>query len=676
MTTGRVLTGATNRVIDAIATWSPADLLSRLCALLWPANLTTVQRLIRLLWLPVWIGTDLPAPGFRPSAQAFAGTGKAALRFGALLRSVRRRQLINRAAILVVRAGTLIVAAGCIWSVLGWFGASDLNGRWLLYGSAGALIAALIFAWRYRPDLRETAAMVDRSFQLSDRLTTAYDFAAVDRGDRRGSPHLAWLQVIEATNTLAMLSRHAVLRLRLPTREVVLCAGLAMIFLALHLFNGTGAAIDPVADVRVPVFVSAADRLRQQAPLADPNALPELYRPTVAEVQERADLSASAEQDLLELADALEDNPLTSSIADAIRSGDYERAARELEAIAPSLAQMSPELKDQLADELESASNAMSGDHPGLQDATDQAADGLRSDPETAEASLRDLGQSIEQTGGHVADQQELADQMRDARESEQTGSVEDSDDSRPSGEQGDSSSETTEPGVAGEGSDASSGQKSDDSEGSSESESGSAADSSGAEDGNGSEGGGSGTEAGDNARTSNGGGAAASGQADPSSAESSSSSGGGAFGGDSPQSDDASTGSSADAEAGGGTGAGGGEGEDTSKQSSSGAESKPGSGDDSQPDPNVIDGSGSGSGSANDSLDIPPESSITLSRSPDATGQRTGGASSSSTGSGAGAAAGSGSVEQGDVGAAGPDSNRVPKQYRPIVEDYFSDGP
>jgi hypothetical protein len=54
----------------------------------------------------------------------------------------------------------------------------------------------------------------------------------------------------------------------------------------------------------------------------------------------------------------------------------------------------------------------------------------------------------------------------------------------------------------------------------------------------------------------------------------------------------------------------------------------------------------------------------------------RTGGAASSSSGSGSGAAAGTGSVSQGDVGTAGPDSNRVPKRYREIVEDYFSDEP
>jgi hypothetical protein len=43
--------------------------------------------------------------------------------------------------------------------------------------------------------------------------------------------------------------------------------------------------------------------------------------------------------------------------------------------------------------------------------------------------------------------------------------------------------------------------------------------------------------------------------------------------------------------------------------------------------------------------------------------------------GSGAGVTAGAGYAVQGDVGAAGPDSNRVPPQHRDTVERYFSNG-
>ncbi len=44
--------------------------------------------------------------------------------------------------------------------------------------------------------------------------------------------------------------------------------------------------------------------------------------------------------------------------------------------------------------------------------------------------------------------------------------------------------------------------------------------------------------------------------------------------------------------------------------------------------------------------------------------------------GSGAGITAGSGFATQGDVGQAGPDSNRVPEQHRDTVERYFGGAP
>ncbi|MFT4039593.1 MAG: hypothetical protein QM692_15505, partial [Thermomicrobiales bacterium] len=43
--------------------------------------------------------------------------------------------------------------------------------------------------------------------------------------------------------------------------------------------------------------------------------------------------------------------------------------------------------------------------------------------------------------------------------------------------------------------------------------------------------------------------------------------------------------------------------------------------------------------------------------------------------GSGAGVTAGAGFATQGEVGEAGPDSNRVPEEYRDTVERYFGGG-
>ncbi len=666
--------------MDGLATWSPDESIRSLRLLLWPTRLTLLQKLVRLLWLPFWLGTDLPAPNWTQNPAKAPAKTIAALRFQSLLSSTRRKQLVIRFTTLLLRAFTLALLIGCAWSIAAIYGRDSVRSTSMAITVGGLAGIGLIFAWRYRPGLRETASMVDRSFALSDRLTTAYDNLSALEGEREQSPHLAYLQVVEATNTLAMLSKHPTLKIRFPVREGVLVAGLAMVLLALHLLDGTGTSIDPVLGSSVPAFVPASDRMMQRAPIAPDNALPELYRPTVAEVQEMANLSAAAEQDLLQIADALDDNPLTSSIADAIREGDYEQAAQELDAISPSLAQMSPELKDQLASELDAAADQMTGEHPELQDSASAAADGLRSTPEQAEESLSDLSDSIQETGSQVADQTELAEQMRDAREQEETGSVQDSDGSRPDQGSDQSNGEATDTGTAGEGSDASSGQQSDDSDQSSDSGSGEQSSSSDSQESDGADAepaGGSSADSEDSPQSSQGGGSGASGEGSESDQSSPGSSGNGSVEGDSTQPDGSSAGTSDNVETGAGTGAGGGKGDDTNRQSSNGAESRPGTGSDGSPDPNIVDGSGTGTGTASDSGDgEETTTSITLSRSPDSSGQRTGGSSTSSTGSGAGVAAGAGSTQQGDVGSAGPDSNRVPEEYRPIVEDYFSDNP
>jgi hypothetical protein len=533
-----------------------------------------------------------------------------------------------------------------------------------------AIVAiGLLFGFRHRPDLRDTSRMLDRSFDLSDRMTTAFDHLSTGPDRRNGKPHLAYLQIAEATNTAAILGKHPILRARFPVRELVLITGVALLFLGLYLLRGTGTGLPGTGNPVVPTFISAKDRLEQQPNVPSAEDRSNQEAPTVAEVQARADESSAAEEDLLTLADALDDNPLTSPIADSIRAGDYERAADQLEAVSSEVSQLSPETREELADRLEDAADGMTGKHPGLQDATDAAADGMRSDPQQAESSLSDLSEQISETGRKVESQEELASDMREAREAD--GQRSSSRDTRP--ELGDSEGgDQGEQEVAGEGGDAAPGQDdqsgdgqqsesstSDSGDGSQQEQDGEPGDSGSGQDQDGSSG-----------QTSSSG---SPGESSQSGEEGSGDASSGDVQGDSQSRQGTSGGESDDARTGAGSGAGSGDSGDT--QSSSGAEQEPLEGSGDSPDPNVIEGDGSGSGATEDTSGD-GHTSITLSRSPDESGVRTGGAASSSSGSGSGAAAGTGSVSQGDVGTAGPDSNRVPKRYREIVEDYFSDEP
>ena len=665
MTTGRSLNAAWERLVRTLATWSPSTAFARLHDFVWPLGWTLRERLVRLLWLPFWLATDLAGPRMHRRFVATSERGPASQRLVSYLASVQRRQLLVRAAILVVRAIALAAMIAVAWA--GWAARHGprVDGS-VIFVIALALIAmALYFSWRYRPDLRETARMLDRSFSLSDRISTAVDHLDARADKSNGKPHVAYLQIAEATNTVAILSKHPALRVRPPIREVVLVAAAALLFLSLYLVRGTGAGLPGAGNPAVPAFVSARDRLQQQPVQPNQPADTSENAPTIEDVQKRADDSASATEDLLTLADALDDNPLTAPIADSIRAGDYESAAAQLNAVASQVSQLSPEIRSDLADQLDKAADAMTGAHPDLQDATGNAADGLRSDPQTAESSLNDLSEQISATGKAVESQQDLANDMRDARQAGQSGSQHE--DTRPEPGASQCDPGQGEQQIAGDGGDAAGGQNDQPKQGQQTGGS-SPGDSPGQQDG-----GNQPSQSGSGESAGQAGGSSASGQSGDQTGDSSSqASGGSAQSGDNPQAGD--TGGSAENSR-TGSGAGSGQGQDGEDQSSNGAEQQPGTGENDTPDPNMISGDGSGGSDPNAAADQ-QHSTITLSRSPTESGLQSGGAASSSSGSGSGAAAGPGSVEQGDVGAAGPDSNRVPKRYRQIVEDYFSDEP
>lgn len=673
LTTGRSLSIAWERLLRLLATWSPASSLRAIREFFWPASRSRHDCWLRLIWMPFWLGADLSSPRTQPRFKPTAETGPAGRRLISLLATVRRRQLVIRFVTLSARGITLTLLVATVWAVWSALGGPRINGDVLLVVAIVCILVGLLFSWRHRPDLHDTARMLDRTFNLADRITTATDHLATDPNRRSGPPHLAYLQIAEATNTVAILFRHRALRIRVPVREIVLITGLALLFLAFYLLRGTGTGLPDSGNQIVPAFVTAKDRLQQQSapPQSDVSSQD---APTVAEVQARAAQSSAAEEDLLTLADALDDNPLTSPIADSIRAGDYERAAAQMNAVAAQVSQLPAETRGDLADQMDRAADAMTGEHPGLQDATSDAADGLRSDPQQAESSLSDLSEQISQTGQTVESHGELASDMRAAREAERQRSSGRDTRPEPAGAQSDSTQGEQQ--IAGDGGDAASGQSDQPDQGQQTSGSGSSDsseqtgpenDQSNGESGGLSDAGPSGSSA------SQSGSAGNATQSEASEGDGVSQSGGG----DAPSGtrpDQGSTGgTSEDTQTGSGSGAGSGQAGNV--QTSSGSDQPPGAGSTNSPDPNLRDGSGSGA-TGPGAESTTPHSSITLSRSPDESGVQTGGASSSSSGSGAGAAAGAGSVSQGDVGEAGPDSNRVPEEYRSIVENYFTDEP
>jgi hypothetical protein len=654
-----------------------ADAWASFLAWLWPADRPVLARIMRLIWLPWWALSDLPSPMPVRRARVAKPATEIEHRLVSLLGRIRRRQMVDRFATLFFRGLALTCLIGAIWTIGTLLGGPALNATILTGIACVMVLVALIYAWLYRPGTREIAVMLDATFDLADRVTTAVDEIGKENTQ---DLKIGELQQIEATNTAAILMRRKVMRVHLPVREIVGATGLGLTLLALYLLNGTGGQVSALESGSVPAFVAAKDRLKpiaKETPTPDANGA---GTQSVQDVQDKANVSEAAQKDLLALADALDDNPLTAPIADAIRAGDYSRAADELKAIAPQLDQLSPDLRAQIAESLDKAADGMTGENPDLQDATRKAADDLRGDG-SANESVTDLADEVQQTGEKVATDQELAQEMNQAREAQSDSGG--SRDSRPDeGDNSDQSGSQGEQQIAGDGGDAASGSnKADSGDGQQTQGSGSEGSSAG------SDGSQSGEKNGD--------------QSDQSSSSNSSQAAGGATNGgsSSQQSDDPSSGNggtssdgskgqqgtdpnqpvdsgeNTDSQAGNGAGSGDGKNTSESSDDASSTGKSRGEADPDVPDANVKDGGNTGSTSTDDTASSPSET-ITLSRSPDAPGYRSGGSASSSSGSGTGAAAGAGSVEQGDVGTAGPDSNRVPDAYKNIVEDYFSDGP
>jgi hypothetical protein len=668
----RAISTGFDRLWAGLAAWSPRATLAQLWRFLAPPGLTLVQHAWRLFWLPFWIWSDIPAPILRFYPRLTSDGSAAGDRLISVLRTLSRRHATLIAIGVLFRAVALWAIAGGVWAVIDMAGGPRVDSRRLVLLATLILLAGVILAIVGRPRAWDVARMLDRSFDLNDRVTTGFEQVTSGTTARRAGS-IDRLQIVDATNTAVALAPRQSVRVLLPVREAVLAIACVLLMAALMLMRGTGAGLPPLRDPAVPAFVTAKDRISQQANLPGQDDQAVAEAPTVEEVQERADSSAAAQQDLLALADAFDGNPLTKPVADAIRAGDYDRAAAELAEIASELDTLSPEAREELADSLDEAADSMTGDNPELQEQVEETADSLRTGEDTTEPAT-DLSEEVRKTGEKVVPQEELASDMHEARTTGPSDGQRSVDRQPEAGEEGQPDSGQPSETAPDEGQDATGGQGSDPESGQSSDGSGEQNDT-GGQEGSGS---GSDTTLGDQAG-SEGGDAMSGGESTSSESSgdggSSQSGDGQAEGGQTLPEQGSSSGSNDDAQQGSGSGAGSGEEVDGRRQTSNQSESRPGTGSGTSPDPNVTETEAETSTA--DQSEVDPSTSITLSRSPDESGYQAGGASgSSSSGSGQGAAAGTGSIEQGEVGVAGPDANRVPDEYRSTVEEYFSGEP
>jgi hypothetical protein len=623
--------------------------------------------LFRIAWSPLWVGSDMPPPWLRTREASFPAGGQVGDYFSGELKRLTRRIWLQQALNVLARAVWLPLLIGCIWLAIELAGGSELQPAVVVALWALVLPLALFFASITRPSRRRVARMLDRSFSLQERILTAVDGVGRDVPADGERPSITYLQMADAANVISELKGHPAFKIRPPVREIVLTLVCMLILSALFFLRGIGGGIPALAVEPVPAFVPAAERLAKQ-PEPEPQAgAVQADAPTRAEVQEMAERSSQAQQDLKRLGDALSDQAVTRAAAEAIERGDYAAAADQIRQVAENADQLSPAAREGLADDLDRAADEMSPGENGLADATRDAADGLREGGEPAKEGMSELGDTVDRAASDIVPQEELASEMSRAEAAE----------ANESGDQQGGPDSPGEPGQAGENEQ----QPGDSNAGEPQDESGGLPSSSSASQPEGEEAPGDPSAGGEQQP----GGASSEappegGESQPGGAGQSEAAGADAPGaeGQNPASDAPNTGQTGregpddgSGDQGGGAGTG-----DTPDQTSpdSGSGSTGGeSGSGTPSEPEVEEGGGATgdeTGAAED-----PRTAITLSRSPNESGIQTGGqGNSASIGSGNGASVGTGTTVQGEVGAAGPDSNHVPSEYRGLVEDYFSD--
>jgi hypothetical protein len=498
--------------------------------------------------------------------------------------------------------------------------------------------------------------MLDRTFGLHERLGTALDDLGLGvPGDGDRAP-VVYLQMADAANAIAALRNDRRLRPAIPVREVVIVVLCALLLTTLAFLRGLGGGLPQLATASVPVFTPAIERPVDPEPSAaelEAAAMP----PTVQEVLERSDRSSRARRDLQALAEALADHALTRPTAEQIARGDYASASEQLREASSRAGDLSQGAREGLAGDLDQAAGVMDPETNGLEEATRDAASGLREGDEPARTEMRDLADAVEQAGEEVVPQGELASQMRSAQQSQaQRGDSGDQSGSSAAGDPGSTASSASSSGDPGSGVDA---ETSSSSQGQSRQSGNATAPSeevTGGTEGQGAPGEGRSNAPGEGEQP----GAGESGQ--PGDASIGGQNAGGREG----------EGDSATAMQGAGAGTGeAGESADE-RPGASTADLNVGMGEEAA-DPNVTsDGAAEADPSA---LDGASDQVALPSGSGDQGVQTSSDGGSALRGSGAGVTAGSGFAEQGEVGQAGPDSNRVPAEHRETVERYFSNG-
>lgn len=315
---------------------------------------------------------------------------------------------------------------------------------------AGAAVAlgvggALAAVWAWPRSTPRVARYFDRRFALRERISTALELAA---GVIPYPDHLAERQLADAAQAARGVNVAAYLPARVRWREIALIIVLAGLLAYLLLADNPQAdelrarrAVQQAIDAQAAQVEELIETIREnpelsaeeQAALTEPlqEALDILRQPGISQQEAMAAL-AEAQQSLRELSDgmlpqetatyqegakALAGSERTSALARALNRPDLGQSADALDALADDLGEsdLSEQEREDLANRLEQAAEALERDNPALAERLRQAADALRQgDIETAQRALREAADTLREQQRQL-EQSELAQSAQDA---------------------------------------------------------------------------------------------------------------------------------------------------------------------------------------------------------------------------------------------------------------------
>jgi hypothetical protein len=373
----------------------------------------------RVLWFPFWFGSDLRAPaiprrGMGDNRLTVLRRGLEATRFVQWMLEIQDRIWRQRLLLIALRAfwlTALVTIAVCIRGIL--------NHRqpgmiWVAVPAAIICAMAIVYAWLQRPTRMGLARFLDQGYSLDATLATSLELAQ-GQMDSQLAPHL----LNQAARTAYRIGRTRHLRLHRMAQEQVMALGLAIVTLGvvllLFLSNSfdrrTFAPVPKLPDVKQAQQQNGTDPNGTQSNLVNQQLTPE-------QLQQLAVQSAQAQQDLQRLSDALNDNSATKQAAQDIQNGNYSAAAQDLQQVASNLDQVSPDARQNIANDLQQAANQNTPGSQSLTDAEKNASSALQqgSGNDAAQA-VRTLANQVQQSGGQVRSQQDLSNAIQDAQQ-------------------------------------------------------------------------------------------------------------------------------------------------------------------------------------------------------------------------------------------------------------------